>query len=243
MEASRPSTSVSSDPFWCYRPLSHIFGHTEASSHKEGRGGQRTEEEKEEGDRKSERCSRVGRGSSWGPHKHFSGHLILEWSAPAGTGLPLISSLISTLTRHACSLFTLQLGKIELREEICKVHSADPHQSLCVCFLLSGSASTLHPWSGAHSHDPAPRQAEPLPSPGKHLARFQAPDLSWKARLTAGATGTSQGERARPASSEEGRAEAEASKRQGLGVPSIQEVTSLRRDAVAWWSLSQRHQP
>ena len=41
-----------------------------------------------------------------------------------------------------------------------------------------------------------------------------------------------------------GQSRAEASKRQELGVPSTQEVTSLRRDVVAWGVLeSQRHQP
>ena len=104
-------------------------------------------------------------------------------------------------------------GKIELREEICKVHSADPqqrlwHQSLCVCFLLGGSASALHPSSGAHSHDPAPpHQAGPCLLQEHTWPGFRPQICPGKASLTARVTGTSQGKRARPASLEEGRAE------------------------------------
>lgn len=64
------------------------MGHTEASSHKEGRGRQRIEEEKEEGDRKRREVQRRGGGSRGVSHV-LRGHLDPGVvSSRAGAGLP-----------------------------------------------------------------------------------------------------------------------------------------------------------
>lgn len=85
-----------------------------------------------------------------------------------------------------------------------------------------------------HTHDPAPpHQAGPCLLQGCTWPGFRPQICSGKACLTAGITGASQRDRAQPPSSEEARAEQMASERQGLGVPRVEEVTSLRRDLGA----------
>lgn len=168
----------------------------------------------ERGRRQEEERGAVGwSGGPRGASQALWGHLNPGVaSSRAGAGLPLVSSLIST-PRGVYAHFHFTAGKIELREEICKVHSADPqqrlrHQSLCVCFLLSSLASALYLWSGAHSHDPVPPcQAGPCLLQEHTWPCFRPQICPGKSSLTARVTGTSQGERARLASSEEGRAE------------------------------------
>lgn len=89
---------------------------------------------------------------------------------------------------------TLDLRELSLEKKSAQGHSAGPQQSFRlqsshVCFLLGRSASASPcslPQSGVHDHGPAhPRLSASspgwaLPSPGTHLARFQAPDLFWK---------------------------------------------------------------
>lgn len=143
------------------------MGHKEASQPtKEGRGAKKgPEEEKREGNRKRERGAAgwEAGGSEGGASQALGDSWILEWSAPGwALGSHSFHPNINP-TRHACSFFTFTAGKIEAPEKkSVKFTQLIPSPEFMCCFLLSGSAPSLHPWSGAHNHDPAPpRQAEP----------------------------------------------------------------------------------